>query len=316
MVTGHEVARLRSARGWFSTVKFSADGKRLFAGDSNGTVKVWQVNAAGKWVGAKTLVAAPQPGSCVMPSPLFPFFVTQWEFPPIYRLAVSPDRTQLAACFRHVPATAGPAIFVWNLADGSPAPAFSAANALSAGASMLRGVAFSPRGDLMAAGFEGANSRGVLVWDVATRKVKQALRPDLGAVYHVCFSADRRNLACGCYEGVELFDTEGKIEVRDATGGQVTTTFGKKELIHGQSIHTALSPDATWLAVGGDKSVTVWDMNKRELVLALPEERGTIWSLAWSANRDLLAVGSSTGDLVIWNLPRIKGELSRIGLGW
>jgi WD40 repeat protein len=109
---------------------------------------------------------------------------------------------------------------------------------------------------------------------------------------------------------------EGKIEVRDATDGRVTTTFGKKELIHGKSIHTALSPDGAWLAVGGDKAVTVWDINKRELLLALPEERGTIWSLAWSPDKHWLAVGSSTGSLVIWDLPRIKTDLARIGLGW
>jgi WD40 repeat protein len=55
-----------------------------------------------------------------------------------------------------------------------------------------------------------------------------------------------------------------------------------------------LSSDGAWLAAGGSKAVTIWDMNKRQLVLALPEERGTVWSLAWSPNR----------------------ELSRIDLGW
>src|SRR5262249_35034913 len=104
--------------------------------------------------------------------------------------------------------------------------------------------------------------------------------------------------------------------VRDATSGQVITPFGKKELIHGDSIHTALSPDGAWLAVGGSKAVTVWDVNKGGLVLALPEERGTVWSLAWSPDKNLLAVCAPPGGLVIWDLPRIKTELDRIGLGW
>jgi WD40 repeat protein len=106
------------------------------------------------------------------------------------------------------------------------------------------------------------------------------------------------------------------MEVWDATTGQVTTNFGKTELLRGASIHTALSPDGAWLAVGGSKAVTVWDLNKRELVLTLPEERGTVWSLAWSPDKNLLAVGSSDGGLVLWDLPRIKAELSGIGLGW
>ena len=62
--------------------------------------------------------------------------------------------------------------------------------------------------------------------------------------------------------------------------------------------------------------MTVWDLNKRELLFALPEERGTIWSMAWSPDKSLLAVGSSHGGLAIWNVHKIKSKLSRIGLGW
>ena len=108
----------------------------------------------------------------------------------------------------------------------------------------------------------------------------------------------------------------GMIELHDATDGEVKATMGRKELIHGIAIHTALSPDGAWLAVGGAKAVTVWDLNTHELLFALPEERGTIWSMAWSPDKSLLAVGSSHGGLAIWNVPRIKSELSRIGLGW
>ena len=75
--------------------------------------------------------------------------------------------------------------------------------------------------------------------------------------------------------------TRERLKLRDATDGQVKATFGRKELfqgssfagketIHGSSIHTALSPDGAWLAVGGDAAVTVWDLNKRELLFALP----------------------------------------------
>jgi WD40 repeat protein len=100
------------------------------------------------------------------------------------------------------------------------------------------------------------------------------------------------------------------------TDGQLGATFGRKELIYGFSIHTALSPDGDWLAVGGDKAVTVWDLNKGEMLFALPEERGTIWSMAWSPDKSLLAVGSSHGGLAIWNLPKMKSELGRVGPGW
>jgi WD40 repeat protein/serine/threonine protein kinase len=610
VVTGQEVTRLRADRGSLNSVKFSADGRKLFAGSSMGTIQVWEVNASGEWVGAKTLVAAPQPGRFVTPSPLFPFFVRPWQLPPIFRLAVSPEGKHLAAL--HFSFISVPAISVWNLADGTRAPAFAASGEPSAGVSLFLSVAFSPQGNLLAAGYSGTDSNGVLVWDVATRTVQQTLRPDLGQLTHVCFCADGKNLACAGLDGVALFDTvdfqrrlfvrgdfpytvafspdsrllaipapqfgvvrlwniitnrevavlshpgggsfgsfsadgkrlvsggfksvriwsllgagekltlsghsggvpglafgpdgkllasagkdhsvrlwdpvtgklvrelrgfrgpaqsvafsadgrflttteytggvkvwevqsghelatvpptlgpghfsagfspdgksfmvcgeagvriwsvvhvgpgengctrlvlkeapsplpadansarfspdskllawvavdsrgtrrvsvwdlstaqerswpadvfqylalsflpdskhlalvnweTGQVEVWDATTGQVTTAFGKKELLSGGISHTALSPDGTWLAVGGRKPVTVWDLTKRELVLALPEERGTVWSLAWSPNKDLLAVGSSDGGLVIWNLSRIKAELTQIGLSW
>jgi WD40 repeat protein/serine/threonine protein kinase len=617
VATGQEAARLGALPAVVSCVRFSTDGRKLFAGDWRGMIRVWELNAGGEWIGGRPFASAPASIRFATPSQAFPFFVGLWSFRPIRTLMVSPDGTKLAAGYGTRPAVRlgpGTDISVWNLADASPAPTFSAEGALPARVVMLTGEAFSPRGDLMAAGFEDGNASGVLVWDVATRKVKQTLRPGFGYVFNVCFSADGKNLACACNEGVVLFDTvdfhrqlfvrgedrsmvafspdgrllailapesgfvrlwniatnreialpsvrdpywlpfvrftpdgkrlvsagsnlvriwnlagapekqtlvghsggisglafspdgkllasaskdftvrlwdvatarvvrglrgfngppqsvafdpdgrflatseylgsgavnlwevrsgkrlttvppnlgpaglgaafspngkhfvvcgqfgvklwnvvdpgraeddrpglsfkeaarptgtnansacfspdgrflawvdvtrrisvsvwelatgqkrswpakvfpflalsflpdgkqlvlvnrnEGKIEVHDAADGQVRVSFGRKELIHGRSIHTALSPDGAWLAVGGDKAVTVWDINKRELLFALPEERGTIWSLAWSPDKNLLAVGSSTGGLVIWNMPRIKTELSRIGLGW
>src|SRR5262249_54065814 len=78
----------------------------------------------------------------------------------------------------------------------------------------------------------------------------------------------------------------------------------------------ALSGDDAWLAAQGARgSVTVWDMQKRELLLALPEG-GYNWGLAWSPHRGLLAAGFSDGSLVLWNIPRIRAQLAEIGLDW
>jgi hypothetical protein len=35
-----------------------------------------------------------------------------------------------------------------------------------------------------------------------------------------------------------------------------------------------------------------------------------------SHDKELLAIGRSGGDLVIWNLPKIKAKLDELGLGW
>ena len=173
VVTGQEVARLRPESSLLSCVKFSNDGKRLFAGGSNGLVKFWQVDQVGNWGGAQPMstVLGRARGLLpsqyyVMPSPFFPFFVFDWWSPDISRLAVSQDGTQLAAS---APFT--PAISVWNLADGSLAPAFHAPDGALRRGDMLSDLAFSPHGDLMAADWPGRNfMTASWCWDVATRE--------------------------------------------------------------------------------------------------------------------------------------------------
>jgi WD40 repeat protein len=146
------------------------------------------------------------------------------------------------------------------------------------------------------------------VWDLATRK-SRCWPVNVYQFLALSWLPDSKHVALVNWG-------QGVVEVRDVDTGGVTTAFGKKEFLAGDTVHTALSHDGVWLAAGGSKAVSVWDMNKRELVVVLPEERGTVWSLAWSPDRESLAVGSSDGGLVIWNLPRMKTELSRIGLGW
>jgi hypothetical protein len=41
-----------------------------------------------------------------------------------------------------------------------------------------------------------------------------------------------------------------------------------------------------------------------------------IWSLGWSPDGERLAVGLAEGGLVLWNVPKIQAELTRIGLAW
>jgi hypothetical protein len=47
-----------------------------------------------------------------------------------------------------------------------------------------------------------------------------------------------------------------------------------------------------------------------------PAESTLIWSLAWSPDGERLAVGLADGGLVMWNVPKIQAELTRIGLAW
>jgi WD40 repeat protein len=79
----------------------------------------------------------------------------------------------------------------------------------------------------------------------------------------------------------------------------------------------ALSRDDAWLAARTHfGAVTVWDMQRGQLLLALPEERSEVQSLAWSPDRALLAASYSDGSLALWNIPRVREQLAEIGLDW
>ena len=268
------------------SVAFSPDGRFLATTEywSLGKVKLWDVRSG-------------QQISTV------PYDIGPGEF----GAAFSPDGKHLVACGQR-------GVKLWNVADVGRAddgrPRLSFKEAACPTREPANSACFSPDGKFLAwAGvWHSGQAHRISVRDLATgqeRSWPASVFPFLA----LSFLPDSKQLALVNWN-------EGKIEVRNATSGEITTTFGKKELVHGTSIHTALSPDGAWLAVGGDKAVTVWDMNKRELLFALPEERGTIWSLAWSPDSRLLAVGTSQGGLAIWHLPEIKSALGQIGLGW
>ena len=268
VVTGREVGRLRPEGEPFTCVKFSVDGKRLFAGDFKGVVKVWQADPGGNWLGEKALTPAPEPSRSAG-----------------RQLAVSQDGTLLAAC-----SPSSRAITVWNLTDGSLAPAFHAPDGVPAGESTLTDVAFSPRGDLMAAGLAGGDLDGVLmaagladgdldgvlIWDVPTRKMRRTLRPGFGPVFNICFSADGKYLACACRDGIVLFDTADFQRHLFAKGGG---PWGRDRM-------SAFSPDSRLLAVPAPEAglVRLWNITTNQEVTvpigAIPWGRPSSDSLA------------------------------------
>jgi WD40 repeat protein len=283
-VTGQIIRELRGFRGPAQTVAFDPDGRFLVTTEYTGGVTIWEVRS-----GEKVSTDPPDLG------------------PAEYGAAFSPDGKHFTVCGEH-------GVTIWSVVQMGPGedgrPRLSLKETARPTRTAANSACFSTDGKFLAwaGAWDAELALRISVWDLATGQ-EHSWPAQVFPFLALSFLPDSNQLALVNW-------SEGKIEVRDATGGRVTTTFGKKELIHGQSIHTALSLDGAWLAVGGDRAVTVWDLNKRELVLALPEERGTVWSLAWSPNRELLAVGSSDAGLVIWNLPRINTELARIGLGW
>ena len=76
-----------------------------------------------------------------------------------------------------------------------------------------------------------------------------------------------------------------------------------------------LSDDGRWLVIFGS-TVAIWDMTQHEPLLSLPWSSSTVTAATWSLDRRRLALGSSAGEVVIWEIDQIRSRLDALGLAW
>ncbi len=83
----------------------------------------------------------------------------------------------------------------------------------------------------------------------------------------------------------------------------------------GQVLSVAFSPDSKTLATGGDFCIKFWDMatgqnigtitpKKRDPKHDMPGIGTMVYSLAWSPDGSLLAVGGYDGIVDLWAIPK------------
>jgi WD40 repeat protein len=80
----------------------------------------------------------------------------------------------------------------------------------------------------------------------------------------------------------------------------------------------AVSPDGRWLAATQrDREVHLVDLATRKVVADFdgPGESGII-ALAFSPDGNTLVIARDRGDLQLWPLPALRGELVKLGLDW
>jgi WD40 repeat protein len=281
--TGQMLHRITGFGGVLHAVAFSPDGRLLATGDRAGKIRIWEV---GSWR--------------ELPPPAHEIGDQIWS------VAFSPDGRYFAAC--GLPG----GLVLWRL-EHRPAPERKQAELklekvarLSDGSTQF--LCFSPDSELLI----WCIGQAVHSWDLRKSRPGPALPAQLiGAMLSLAFRPDGK-------QAVMVGPTLSP-QVWDVSSGQRLFTFSGGE--SNGSRHAdiagviALSADGAWLAQQGT-AVKVWDLESKKLLLVLPEEHGTPWCLAWSPNKELLAVGSEQGGIALWNLPRIKAQLAGIGLGW
>jgi ribosomal protein S18 acetylase RimI-like enzyme len=182
-------------------------------------------------------------------------------------------------------------------------------------------VAFSPRGEILAAGtFDGH----IRFWRVADGQPLLACEGHAGYVWSVAFSPDGRRLASGSIDhtvcvwdsnsGPRLHTLQGHTDaVRSVafspngeslvsgsddqtvrlwnvqTGQQLKTLKGHTNTVNA----VAFSPDGRILASGSnDRTVRLWDVQTGRQLKMLQDHTGPVWSVAFHPDGRTLASGS------------------------
>ncbi len=277
----------------YGQMALAKDGNRLFVPGATEGVEVFDLNTN------KKMGALPHKGA-------------------VAGVAVTTDgKTIASAGFqdRHVR--------LWNADTLAPNTSYHAAAGVT-------GVAYAPKGDLLAAGLENGK---VIVWDVKGGDRKWTIQADNDRVWTVAFSPDGSEMAIGTRSGaIKLFDVEtGKLTkslmghasrvwnvtysrdgayLASATeGGLVglwdTESDSPVALLDGHCgkrvRQVTFSHDGRLLlSAGFDQTALVWDVATRKVVATLAKHTGQIESVVISDDGRRVIIGSADRTLSVW----------------
>lgn len=131
----------------------------------------------------------------------------------------------------------------------------------------------------------------VLVWDLATRRLRFPPVPRPSAVWVVTFSPDAQHLAVG--------GQVSGVSILSATDGATLFALGAGDSVHG----LAFSRDGTRLAWGNAHGrITIWNTVARQPISSLLGPKGTVNALQFSADGRSLASAGEDFMVRVWDI--------------
>ena len=243
---------LRGHNGLIGSVEFSPDGKLLASGGDDWTFRLWDVDTH------RNIATLEH--------------ITGRNRSQVKDVVFSTDGEMLA--------TAGQHVKLWDLDSQNEIATLHHDEYVWA-------LAFSPNGQLLAAGDAGGTIR---VWDVATQKAVAQLEGDPVSVYTLVFSPDGRTLASAGYHGL--------IKLWAVSDWTLHGTLQNRGTVYTLDFF----PGGKALVSTGHVAVTLWSVESGEEITSLTGHSAWVFGAAFSPDGKTLASSGDDGTVRVQNI--------------